>query len=64
MYSGEDAMLKLNFKTQLALTGVLLAFTLGVSGTALAGDPATFDEALALATKQNKVLVVDFYTDW
>lgn len=51
-------------KDQLALTGVLLAFVLGLSGAALADGPATLDEALALAAKENKVLVVDFYTDW
>ena len=63
-FSGEDAMRKLNRKDQLALTGLLLAFVLGLSGTALADDPASFDEALALAGKENKVLVVDFFTDW
>jgi len=57
-------MRTLNLKAQLTLTGILLAFVLGLSGTALADGPATFEEALALATKENKVLVVDFYTDW
>ena len=57
-------MRQLNRKNQLTLTSVLLAFILGLSGTALAEGPASFDEALALAHQQNKVLVVDFYTDW
>ncbi len=57
-------MRKLNLKAQLTLTGVLLAFVLGLTGTALAEEPATFKDALALAAKENKVLVVDFYTDW
>ncbi len=57
-------MRHLDHKNQLALTGVLLAFVAGLSGTALAEGPASFDEALALAHKENKVLVVDFYTDW
>lgn len=57
-------MRKLNLKDQLTLTGVLLAFVLGLAGTALADAPATFEEALALSAKENKILVVDFYTDW
>ncbi len=51
-------------KDQLALMGALLAFVLGLSGTALADGPATFEEALALAAKENKIVVADFYTDW
>lgn len=51
-------------KDRLALTGVLLVMTLGLAGTAAADGPATFDEALALATAQNKILVVDFFADW
>lgn len=57
-------MPQLSRKNQLTLTGVLLAFMLGLSGTALAGEPASFDEALAQAHEQNKILVVDFFTDW
>ena len=57
-------MRKLNLKDQLAMMAVLLAFTLGLAGTAMANDPATFKEALALASKENKVLVMDFFTDW
>jgi len=57
-------MRMLTRKDQFALAGVMLIYTLGLAGTALADKPATFDEALALATKENKVLVVDFYTDW
>jgi len=57
-------MRHLDRKNQLALTGALLAFVAGLSGAALAAEPASFDEALTLAHKQNKVLVVDFYTDW
>lgn len=57
-------MRQLDRKNQLAVTGALLAFVVGLSGTALAAEPASFDEALAVAHKENKVLVVDFYTDW
>ncbi len=51
-------------KDQLAAMAVLLTFVLGLSGTALADGPATFEEALALAAKENKIIVADFYTDW
>jgi len=57
-------MRTLNRKDQLTLMGTLLVFVLGLAGTALAAGPASFDEALALAAKENKILVVDFYTDW
>ncbi len=40
------------------------AFVLGVSGAAVAAGPANFAEALAQAAKEDKVLVVDFFTDW
>ncbi|MBK6733388.1 MAG: hypothetical protein IPG61_04770 [bacterium] len=49
------------------LAGVLTALVLGAAAaSALADDsgPATFTDALALAQQQNKVLVIDFYTDW
>jgi hypothetical protein len=49
---------------RLALATALLAFVLGISGAALADQPATLAEALAQAKEQDKVLVVDFYTDW
>lgn len=51
-------------KSRLALATALLAFVLGLSGAALADQPATFAEALAQAKEQDKPLVVDFYTDW
>ena len=55
-------MLTRNYR--LALMGLGLVFTLGLTGSALASEPASFEEALALATKENKVIVIDFYTDW
>ena len=51
-------------KGRLALVTALLAFVLGLSGAAMADQPATFAEALAQAKEQDKPLVVDFYTDW
>ncbi len=43
---------------------VLAALVLAFANTALASDPATYKEALALAKAQNKMVVIDFYTDW
>jgi hypothetical protein len=63
-FAGEDAMRNLDRTSRLAPTGVLLALTLGLAGGALAGLPATFDEALARAAEQDKLVVIDFYTDW
>jgi hypothetical protein len=51
-------------KSRPALATALLVFVLGLSGAALAEQPATFAEALAQAKEQDKPLVVDFYTDW
>jgi len=45
----------------------LAALALGLlAGAAVAADggPATLDEALTLARQQDKVLIIDFYTDW
>ena len=53
-----------NFKNRLALLGILAAFVFGVTGAAVAEEPANFADALAQAAKENKVLVVDFFTDW
>ena len=53
-----------NFTSRLALLSILAAFVFGVTGAAVASDPANFADALAQAAKENKVLVVDFYTDW
>jgi len=53
----------LNRSRRVAL-GTLLAIVLGLTGSALADGPATFAEAKALASKEDKVLIVDFFTDW
>ena len=53
-----------NRKSRLALLSILTAFVFGVTGAAVAAEPASFAEALAQAAKEDKVLVVDFYTDW
>ena len=49
------------------LAGVLTALVLGAAAASFAADaagPATFDDALKSAQQQNKILVLDFYTDW
>lgn len=53
-----------NVKSRLVLLGILAAIVLGVSGAAAAAEPANFAEALAKAAQEDKVLVVDFYTDY
>ena len=46
------------------LTG-LLALTAMLASAALAADePATLADALARAQVENKMVVIDFYTDW
>ncbi len=49
---------------RLVLLSLLAAFVFGATGAAVASEPSNFAEALAKATQENKVLVVDFYTDW
>jgi len=67
-WNGEKNMRSENRKTRLVLLGILAAFLMGVTGAALAADPAaeptSFAEALAKAAQEDKVLVVDFYTDY
>ena len=53
-----------NNNSRLVLLGLLAAFVFAVSGAAMAADPADFAEALAKAAREDKVLIVDFYTDY
>jgi len=46
------------------MLAVLAAMVMAFAATAVASEPETFKEALALAKAQNKLLVIDFYTDW
>lgn len=43
---------------------VLLAALTVLATSALAEEPTSFKEALAKAKAENKMLVIDFYTDW
>jgi hypothetical protein len=53
-----------NRHNRLVLLSLLAALVVGTTGAALAEEPANFAEALAQAATEDKVLVVDFYTDW
>jgi Mrp family chromosome partitioning ATPase len=49
------------------LAGALVALALGAATAAAAADghpTTTYADALAQAQQQNKILVIDFYTDW
>lgn len=48
----------------LAVLTLLAAFVLGATGAAVADEPADFAAALAKASQEDQVLVVDFFTDW
>ena len=62
--NGELHMRPENRIKTLVVLSLLAVFVFGLTGTALAEEPANFADALARATKEGKVLVVDFYTDW
>jgi hypothetical protein len=53
-----------NRKIRLGLLNLLIVLLIGITGTALAAEPANFNEALAQAAEQDKVLVLDFFTEW
>ncbi len=57
-------MKKNSLKNRLVMLTVLAAMVLAFAATAMASEPASFKEALALAKAENKMLVIDFYTDW
>jgi hypothetical protein len=63
-WNGESNMRSENRNNRLVLLSLLAIFVVGSTGAALAEEPANFAEALAQAAKEDKVLVVDFYTDW
>ena len=53
----------MRLKTLIGKLALMAAITL-MATNVLASEPASFDEALDLAKAQNKMLVIDFYTDW
>ena len=61
--NGEKNMRSENLKSRLAFLSLLAVLVLG-TGSALAEEPDSFADALAQAAKEDKVLVVDFFTDW
>ncbi len=53
-----------SLRSRLAMLTLLAAMLLAFAATAMASEPASFKEALTLAKAENKMLVIDFYTDW
>ncbi len=49
---------------KLSLLVVALVTLMGIAGSAMATEEGTFAKALAQAKAENKMLVLDFYTDW
>lgn len=49
---------------KLVLTVLLSSALLAGAAGAWASKPANFQEALAQAKAENKMLLIDFYTDW
>jgi hypothetical protein len=67
LWNGESNMRSENRNKRLVLLSLLAILAIGAIGTtgsALAEEPANFAEALAQAAAEDKVLIVDFYTDW
>ena len=53
-----------NFPGKLIALTVICATLLGSAGLALATEPGSYAKALAQAEAENKIVVIDFYTDW
>jgi hypothetical protein len=53
-----------NRNSRLVLLSLMAVFAIGATGAALADGPTNFAEAVAQAAAEDKVLVLDFYTDW
>jgi len=53
----------MTFKKTGALVA-LLTILRGATGLATATEAGSFEKALAQANAENKMLVIDFYTDW
>ncbi len=57
-------MRALNSVGKLTVLTVICATMLGSTGLALATEPGSYAKALAEAEAANKMVVIDFYTDW
>ena len=51
-------------KRRLTVAAALVVLLLVQALPALAGTTGTYDEALALAAREGKPVVLDFFTDW
>lgn len=49
---------------QLTAFAVICATLLGSAGLAVATEPGSYAKALAQAEAENKIVVIDFFTDW
>ena len=54
----------MNSSGKLTILLVVCATLLGAVGHALATEPGTYAKALAEAEAENKMVVIDFFTDW
>ncbi len=57
-------MRTLTLSRQVKILALAVVLVTGLAGAATATEAGTFAKALAQAEAQNKILVVDFYTDW
>ena len=57
-------MRALNSPGKLAVLAVVCATMLASAGLALATEAGSYAKALAQAKAENKLVLIDFYTDW
>ena len=57
-------MRSIRFKAPAILIAAGLLILAGCAGQGKVSSPESFDEALALASHDNSLILVEFYTDW
>lgn len=57
-------MRAMNTPGKLTALAVICATLLGTVGLAVATEPGSYAKALAQAEAENKIVVIDFFTDW
>ncbi len=57
-------MFRVRFIASLQKLSIVTALILVMAGTTVASEAGSYAEALAQAQAQNKMLLIDFYTDW